>query len=93
MVPGNNKNLPIVFRCPFPEIPQRSYSVFRIENISGQYEYIARYRKSVLFYVPAVLPELKMQIAHILYSHITYFYLLVQPVFGLSSLPAQMRPE
>ena len=59
MVPGNNKNLPIVFRCPFPEIPQRSYSVFQIENISGQYEYIARYRKSVLFYVPAVLPELK----------------------------------
>ena len=63
MVPGNNKNLPIVFRCPFPEIPQRSYSVSQIENISGQYEYIARYREFVMFYVPAVLPELKMQIA------------------------------
>lgn len=62
-------------------------------NVSGQYEYIARHRESVMFYVPAVLPELKMQIAHVLYFHITYFYLLVQPVFGLSSLPAQMRPE
>ncbi len=57
MVPGNNKNLPIVFRCPFPEIPQRSYSVSQIENISGQYEYIDRYREFVMFYVSAVLPE------------------------------------
>ena len=93
MVPWNNKNLPIVFRCPFLEIPQRSRSVFQIENLSGQYEYIARHRESVMFNVPAVLPELKMQNAHVLYFHITYFYLLVQPVFGLSSLPAQMRPE
>ena len=77
MVPGNKKNLPIVFRCPFPEIPQRSYSVFQIENVSGQYEYIARYRKSVMFYVPAVLPELKMQIAHVLYLHVTILALIV----------------
>ena len=93
MVPGNNKNLPIVFRCPFPEIPQRSYSVFQIENVSGQYEYIARYREFVMFYVSAVLPKLKMQIAHVLYFHITVFYSIVQSAFGLSFLPARMRPE
>ena len=75
MVPGNNKNLPIVFRCPFPEIPQRSHSVFQIENVSGQYEYIARYRKSVLFYVPAVLPELKnADRSYIVFSYYLFLF-------------------
>ena len=37
-----------------------------------------------MFYVFAVLPELKMQIAHVLYFHITVFYLIVQSAFGLS---------
>ncbi len=69
MVSWHNEHLPIICRCPFPKIAQRCNLVFQIEYISGKNQNITRYWQFIILQPPAVVTELQMQVAHILYLH------------------------
>ena len=69
MITGHQNHLPVVVRCPIPEIHLRGDGVAQVEGIASQNKDIGQWFKRFCLDVMQVLSELQVEITHVLDLH------------------------